>query len=1413
MTIVEPTRIATVTPRVPSDAQRAALTAGDHYVDLYVELVGAPDARALRRAIDTVMTECPVLHSVFRTDGGAIQVHENQPVVTAALSVDGTDPDGVVTEWITRERGWPMDVAHGPLYRQAVFEFPDGRLGWYQRYHRLVNDQPGTLALLARVRDVLDSERNDEEHLAPGSNPPFGSMAERLENERRYRESGAWSADRDYWEQTLADAVRPETPVAALAPSRSGAPVWASVGASAELARAARVCGAGAPGVMLAALAVYAARLASTGECVVALDTGETAVPLRIQVSAQAGFYSIAKQVGRELRKARRLRFIPDIDEPWADSPVHGQWPLSVRMLGGAAVDGLGTAKVSEWRGDGDEFTVCVDDQAAGGWRIALPGAHRAHRDRLIRLLEHLVGQPHTPVARIDVATSDEIEHLVGTPPAEPASTTLAALFAAQAARSPESSAIVGPGVQLTYADLHRASNRLARRLIDLGAGPEHVVALAFGPSVEQIIAVHAVLATGAAYLPLEPEHPRSRHAQVLELAQPVCVLTTARDGFEIASTEVLRIDELDLSCYSDAPVTDADRSAPLRPENLAYVLFTSGSTGQPKGVGVTHAAVCAHLAWMQHLHRLDGTDAIVRKTALTFDVSAWEVLWPFTVGARLVVDESGAHGDPAELAQAISEYGVTTVQFTPSMLAAYRQTVPAPMASNVRRVLLAGEALPPALAAALPSIAPTARYDNLYGPTEATIAVTRHAIGREGSATVPIGAPAWQVRAHVLDAFLRPVPAGVPGELYLGGATLARGYVRRASHTATRFVADPFGERGQRLYRTGDIVRSTGHGELEYLGRRDFQVKLRGVRIELGELESVLAAQESVAQAVAVVDNQAGGRLIAYVTPAAGHRIDPAALDERLRTILPRHLVPAVIIGLPALPVNRSGKLDRKALPAPQVETAAFRAPRTDTEIALAAAYSEVLGRDRIGVDDSFFALGGDSIMSILLVSRARSRGIAVTPQQVYEHRTVARLAVIAETAGVQEIPLLAELPGGGVGDMPLSPILRFLVERGGDFHRFCQSMTLDLPAGIDRGALVSTLTAVIDHHDMLRSRLDRDETGDWRVRVTPPGSIDVDSLIHRVTYAADLPTDDLRALAESELNAAVDRIDPAHGAILRFVWLTPDSGTAPGMLVIAAHHLAVDGVSWRVLLPDFIAAWAAVAAGNTPQLPAVGTSMRRWAHALVDTAHTEALTAELPLWREIVEGPAPAFGDRRFDPRRDLAANAVHTRVELDERDTAAILTAIPDRYRARVADALLTALALAVLRWRSRRGEDERSVLLRLEGHGRDQDAVPGTDLSRTVGWFTAIAPARLDLTGVDLDDAFGGGPAMGIAIKTVKEQLRALPRNGFGYGLLRYLNRDTAAALPPGEPGEISFNYFGHITGLDLPEELAGIGFLP
>lgn len=513
---------------VPGDTQRAALAARDGGVELYLEL-GTMDPEALRSAIEAVVAECPVLHSVFRVeDTGVPRVRETAPAPVGALVADGPDPDRFVSAWIAEERSRAMDIARGPLHRQVVIRFADGRVGWYQRYHHLVNDEPGALAIVARVREVLEGVRTD-----PPPTAPFGATADRLDGERRYRESGAWAPDRAFWEQSSPMPPGPHPLPAALPGPAGSGELWSEVTASADLTRIARSCGGGAAAVIGAALAVYATRSTSTDEYVIGVSDGENPVPLRIPVSPHANFDSIAKQAGLALRRARRHRYLPDIDEPWPGAPVHGQWPLAVRVLGGGAVRQLSGSPVTASFGRGHGFTVCVDDRAASGWQLAVATAHPTHRHAFTRLLDRLARNPRTPVGRIGSAGPDDmeplagprtpvgpigsagsgdIEHLAGSRArlADLLPTTLADLLAQQVSRTPDSVALVASTRTVSYADLHAASNRLARILIRLGAGPERLVAVAMDPSIEQIVAVHAVLASGAAYVP-RPHPPRNR--------------------------------------------------------------------------------------------------------------------------------------------------------------------------------------------------------------------------------------------------------------------------------------------------------------------------------------------------------------------------------------------------------------------------------------------------------------------------------------------------------------------------------------------------------------------------------------------------------------------------------------------------------------------------------------------------------------------------------------------------------------------------------------------------------------------------------------------------------------------------------------------------------------------------------------
>ncbi|WP_280233191.1 non-ribosomal peptide synthetase [Nocardia cyriacigeorgica] len=1126
---------------------------------------------------------------------------------------------------------------------------------------------------------------------------------------------------------------------------------------SGGLGRLARRSGGGAAAVVLAALAVHAHRRAGARTVTVGLRTGMAVLPVEVNVSSYSDFETLTKRVGARLRRARRTPAAAPQEQP---------------TLVAAAQD--------------------------SGWRVELP---ESEQPGLVRLFTELTARPSQPVGRADLIGPDEYEELIhrynATAHDIDAAATITSGFEAVVARTPEATALVCGEESLTYAELDARADRLARVLIDHGVRRESVVGLAMARSVEAIVAVYAVLKAGGAYLPLDPGHPAERTARMLTVARPRCVLTTRRDGFTHQDTLVLHVEELaaDDSRSTDSLPSSAEYDGPPRPDNLAYLLFTSGSTGTPKGVGVTHAALVNHLAWMTEHHGLDHTDAVLQKTPTTFDVSIWELLWPLQIGARLVIAPTEANTDPELVARLIAEQGVTTVQFVPALLSSHLNAATLP--PGLRRVLMIGETLTPQLAHRFAAACP-ARLHNLYGPTEATGAVTGHRVPAGLPSRIPIGTPGWNTRVYVLDAGLRPVPRGVAGELYLAGPQLARGYHGDPARTAAQFVTDPF-ERGARMYRTGDIVRWDPAAEvLDYIGRADFQIKRHGVRIEPGEIEAVLADCAAVAQAVVV--QRGDGRLAAYVVAVTGRACTESVLREQLSHRLPAAMLPDDIVVLAALPTTSAGKVDRAALPAPAAPATPYRAPSGAIEETIAAVYAEVLGRDRIGAEESFFALGGDSVMSILLVSRAKSRGVWFTAQQVFEQRTVAGLARIA-TTGAETPAAPAELPGGGVGELPVTPAIGFglwLAESGaGGFDRFAQPMVLTLPVGVDRTGLSAVLAAVLERHDMLRARLYRDASGQWRLFADPASVVDLDALLERIEFPA---TADDRALADltaAAVDTAFDGLAPAEGRVVRCVWLEPDRPDRAGRLVLAIHHIAVDGVSWRILIPDFLTAWAQYTDGRRPALPAAGTSMRRWTHTLHEQAHHASRIAELPRWREILDGPDPLLGDRRLDPMVDIAARVRRVRIESDRETTAAVLSMLPERYHTSANVVLLTALALAVTRWRAQLGRPSASTLVRLESHGREADLAPGADLSHTVGWFTAIFPCRFDLSDIDVDAAFTGGAPLDAALKTVKEQLVSVPGSGIGYGLLRYMNSETARSLPA-EPGQIAFTYLGAVS---------------
>ncbi|MTK33591.1 amino acid adenylation domain-containing protein, partial [Nocardia seriolae] len=996
---------------------------------------------------------------------------------------------------------------------------------------------------------------------------------------------------------------------------------------------------------------------------------------------------------------------------------------------------------------------------------------------RLQRVLATVTADPGIAVRDIEILAPSERESLLGewgrhgAPDRAGAQDrpvlTLAALLAAAVAANPDGDAVVDGERRMSYRDLDERSNRLARALTGRGIGPESVVAIEVPRSLDWVLAVWAITKTGAAFLSLDPAHPEERNRFVRNDSGACGVLARDTAGIEGLGVEMI-----------DAGTNEPGMGprGPVSVDNPAYVIYTSGSTGRPKGVEVTHAGLSALVADHARRCAVDADSRVLDVAARTFDAAILELLLAVSGGAALVVAPPDVYGGQP-LWELMRDRRISHAFVTPAVAASLD---PAGL-DDLRILLTGGDQCSPQLVNRWSGTdaAGIRRVHNLYGPAEATIWVT-------GAELLPhrpigIGGPIAGMSAVVLDASLRPVPVGVVGELYVAGPGVARGYRDRAGTTAARFVADPFGVPGARLYRTGDLVRwvgtataaasESGTPTLEFVGRSDFQVKVRGQRLELGEIEAVLCAIDGIEQAVAVVDTHGdSARVAGYVVAGPGRSIEPEQVRRFASERLPAYMVPDAVVVLAELPLTATGKIDRRALPEPVFAQREFRAPASPVEEIVAGVFAEVLGVERVGADDDFFALGGDSIVSIQVVSKARARGVVFGPRDVFEQRTPARLAgrarIVGEAGGG-----LAELPGGGTGELPLWPVARWMLDWGRGFERFEQHVVVPVPAGVDEPGLLAAIRAVLERHDMLRSRLRRGETGDWSLTVRSPDAIDATTLLRRCTAGADF---------DAEANSAAAQLDPLAGAVIRFVW-QPSAAGAPGRLLVVAHHLVVDGVSWRVLVPDLLSAFARIETGATPVLEPVGTSMRRWVHGLKEAAADPARLGELPLWRAMVDGADPRWGARELDPTRDTAATLEQVRVELPESVTRGLLTSVPAAFHGEVNDGLLAGLAVAVRGWRARRGIDDASVLVRMEGHGREEQAVPRADLSRTVGWFTSVFPVRFDLDGIECGDGLGGD-AVAAAVFSVKETLRSIPDKGIGYGLLRILNDETAAALP-------------------------------
>ncbi|MDM2643105.1 amino acid adenylation domain-containing protein [Mycobacteroides abscessus] len=954
-------------------------------------------------------------------------------------------------------------------------------------------------------------------------------------------------------------------------------------------------------------------------------------------------------------------------------------------------------------------------------------------------------------------------------PAAEPVS--IPVVFAVQVERAPETVALVCRDRSWTYRELDQITNRIAHLLAGNGAGPGEVVGLLVPRSGEAIIGLLAILKTGAAYLPIDPAHPDERIKFMVSDAGPVAVLTTADLGsrFEGLDVGVIEIDD---------PLIDGQPSSALpapEPDDLAYMTYTSGTTGVPKAVAVTHHNVTQLVDAVRADLPARPGEVWSQWHSLVFDVSVWEIWGALLHGGRLVVVPESVASSPDDLHELLISEKVSVLCQTPS---AAGMLSPERLESTT--LIVAGEACPPELVDRWATSGRT--MINAYGPTEATIYAAMSGPLTPGSGVAPIGSPVPGAALFVLDKWLRPAPEGVVGELYVAGNGVAPGYAHRSGLTASRFLACPFGGPGSRMYRTGDLVQWGEDGQLQYLGRADEQVKIRGYRIELGEIQAALARLDGVEQAVVIAreDRPGDKRLVGYIMGTA----DPVEARSALAERLPAYMVPAAVVVLDALPLTVNGKLDKRALPAPEYRSVGtdYRAPSGPVEKILADIYAQVLGVDRVGVDESFFDLGGDSILSMQVVSRARAAGVHCRPRDIFVEQTVSAVAAVASLSDGG-----AGIVDDGIGPVLATPIIHWLQSVPGPVDQFNQTIVLQAPVGVTEDDVVVILQALLDRHATLRLRAESgDASGGWSLLVPDAGTVDARACL-RVA----------ESLSDAELVGARSRLNPAAGAQLSAVWV-PDSR----QLALMIHHLAVDGVSWRILLEDLNIAWAQHHGGQPVQLPTGGTSFARWAALLDEHARSQDVVATADAWREVAAVPAalPAVM-----PGLDTYATAKTLSVSLDAGTTRELLSEVPAAFHAGVQDILLIAFGLA---WNEFLDSNTTSIAIGVEGHGRQEElgtvAGQDIDLSRTVGWFTTKYPVSLSVGGLSWKEIADGSADLGPIIKSAKEQLRALP-DPLTYGLLRYLNPDVDLSGP--EPA-IGFNYLGRLGAgaADLTDDL-------
>ncbi|MCS3878257.1 amino acid adenylation domain-containing protein/non-ribosomal peptide synthase protein (TIGR01720 family) [Gordonia amarae] len=1375
-----------------------------------IEIPGEVNVDALARAARLAVSESDALTTrLIESGDGWRQVPGDHDLpLPTVVRTDDADPWPTI---IAQVRGWTgtvHDLSVVPGVHQWIIAAPE-RTFWVLAVHHALIDAYG-LSLVFNRGAALYA------HLVAGTDDtaaPLGLIAEVVDGDLDYLASDAYATDAGFWAEHLdgaaetgvsgqADAVRTlRTPL----PQIPGN--WTVAVTAAVAAYLARV--RGDTEISLGFLLMNRLGQPSARVPTVAVNL----VPLRIATrpgDTVADIISGAGAAIRELSRHQRYRGRPVGTGPtltggfsrFAGTVVNAKpFAPSVRFAGRDAV------QHSIERGPVQDFSVTVSPTRDGELSLLIDAdADRYDEAALAGLAGDIArflltftdpGSAEHKLAMLAVITAAEAEEAARLGRGGPNSggPSMIETFDATVTANPSAVAIVAPDATWTFTELATRTEILARTLRGAGVRADDPVAIVADSSAATVAAILAVWRAHGAFVPIDPRYPadRVRHLLTDCGARAVLVTESTRDlaaQHLPADVTLIDLDTDDAGKFPEAPL-------PLgypHPESSAYVIYTSGSTGLPKGVVIPHHAVSTLLGSHRHFTMPDHPIRILSTHTFSFDSAVVPLAW-MCFGHHLYLIDRADVTDPDVVIGVIRDNRIDYVDAVPALQAEYVRAglVNPPDGEHIPRWLsTGGEAFSPSLWTELTGN-PAVTVFNLYGPTETTVEITFATVADTPEPS--IGVPSRGADLHVLDRHLQPVAPAAEGELYIGSRQLARAYHHRPDLTAQRFVASPFAA-GERLYRTGDLVRWNGFGQLDYLGRADDQVKVRGYRVELGEVESaVMTAARNlriqVGAIVADVRASAGSpaRLVAYLTGTG--TTDFAALREEITRIAPSYIVPSAFVPIDAVPLSPAGKTDRRALPDPwrgQVPTP--RPVSGDSPVAvLCGLIADILEVPAVDPGDDFFSLGGDSIISIQLTSRAREFGIVVSPRQVFELRTAQALA---DAATHTSSAAVTADPAQAVGEIPFTPLMHRVLRNGGPLDPFAQVRAYRIPSGASLIDLADTLDTLRRTHPMLRARLT-----DGGLVVDGSPADDAQTSVEIVDTPAGLDAVAAQSWAEQRITETAHLLRPHAGLMSRGL-LIRDLPTRDGRtdaFVLLLHHLVVDGVSWRILGEDLRTAFDAVSRAAAPSLPAPTTSFREWSRGLVSRATDADVTAGTPLWEHPPATPGAddiVVSARPLDASVDTASAVDRFEVDLPTHDAIA---AIPDLYRTGPTEVLLATLALAIARVYPEDGPRSRRLFVDLEGHGRDETLVDGVDLSRTVGWFTAFWPVPVRIPA----DTTPAGPAALVrsadtVIKQVKERLAAPMFGGLEYGLLTEL----APGTQPQRPSGVLFNYLGRLT---------------